>query len=63
MAAYRQLTAIQGNRRTVVVAWIQRQSAETMSDDALWDYLRESHRLISLKLTRRLRKELGLLPA
>ena len=45
------------------MTWIQRQTAETMGDDALWDYLRESHRLISLKLTRRLRKELGLLPA
>ena len=45
------------------MTWIQRRTAETMSDDALWDYLRESHRLISLKLTRRLRQELGLLPA
>jgi len=44
------------------MTWIQRQTAETMSDDALRDYLRESHRLISLKLTRRLRQELGLLP-
>jgi len=43
------------------MTWIQRQTAETMSDDALRDYLRESHRLISLKLTRRLRQELGLL--
>ena len=42
--------------------WIQRQTDESMDDDALWDYLRESHRLMSLKLTRRLRKEIGLLP-
>ena len=45
------------------MTWIQRRTAEAMSDDALWDYLRESHRLISLKLPRRLRQELGLLPA
>jgi predicted DNA-binding protein (MmcQ/YjbR family) len=31
-----------------------------MKDAALRDYLRESYRLVSLKLTRRTRKELGL---
>ena len=40
--------------------WIQRISTETMDDDALRDYLRESHRLIVAKLTRKARKELGL---
>lgn len=40
--------------------WIQRQTSETMKDTALKDYLRESYRLVSLKLTRKSRKELGL---
>jgi len=43
------------------MTWIQRQTDESMSDAALRDYLRESYRLVSLKLTRRTRKELGLL--
>ncbi len=30
-----------------------------MDDDALKDYLRESHRLVVLKLTKQARKELG----
>lgn len=31
-----------------------------MDDAALKDYLRESHRLVALKLTKQARKELGL---
>lgn len=44
------------------MSWIQRVNAETMDDEALKDYLRESHRLVAAKLTRRLRRELGLGP-
>jgi predicted DNA-binding protein (MmcQ/YjbR family) len=44
------------------MSWIQRVSAETMNDEALKDYLRESHRLVAAKLTRKLRLELGLDP-
>jgi len=40
--------------------WIQWQTPESMPDDALRDYLRESHRLAAAGLTRRLRLELGL---
>ncbi|TGQ45925.1 MULTISPECIES: MmcQ/YjbR family DNA-binding protein [unclassified Mesorhizobium] len=40
--------------------WIQRQTRQSMDDEALKDYLRESHRLVALKLTRQARKELGL---
>ena len=40
--------------------WIQRQSAESMDDDALRDYLRDSHRLVAAKLTKQVRKQLGL---
>ena len=40
--------------------WIQRFSEASMDDDALKDYLRESYRLVSLNLTRKLQKELGL---
>jgi len=40
--------------------WIQRTSAESMDDAALRDYLRESHRLVAAKLTRKARAELGL---
>ncbi|WP_292897389.1 MmcQ/YjbR family DNA-binding protein [Nitratireductor sp.] len=42
--------------------WIQRQSGETMGDDALAEYLAESHRIVASGLTRRLRRELGLDP-
>jgi predicted DNA-binding protein (MmcQ/YjbR family) len=42
------------------MTWIQRQTDESMDDAALRDYLRESYRLVSVKLTRRTRKELGL---
>jgi predicted DNA-binding protein (MmcQ/YjbR family) len=40
--------------------WIQRMTDETMDDDALRDYLRESHRIVALGLTRKARAELGL---
>ncbi|SFP21241.1 Predicted DNA-binding protein, MmcQ/YjbR family [Mesorhizobium sp. NFR06] len=40
--------------------WIQRQTSQSVDDAALEDYLRESHRLVVLKLTRQARKELGL---
>ena len=42
------------------MTWIQRVSGETMDDGALREYLTESHRLIAVKLTRKLRRELGL---
>lgn len=44
------------------MSWIQRQTDEAMPDEALQDYLRESHRLVAAKLTRRVRAELGLTP-
>ena len=40
--------------------WIQRVGDETMDDDALRDYLRESYRMVVAKLTRKVRAELGL---
>ena len=40
--------------------WIQRYADDSMDDAALKDYLRESYRLVSLNLTRKLQKELGL---
>jgi len=40
--------------------WIQRQTSQSMDDAALKDYLRESHRLVVLKLTKQARKELTL---
>jgi predicted DNA-binding protein (MmcQ/YjbR family) len=42
------------------MTWIQRTSAKSMSDAALRDYLRESHRLASLNLSKALQKLLGL---
>ena len=42
------------------MTWIQRTSGESMDDAALKDYLAESHRLVAAKLTRKLRRELGL---
>jgi predicted DNA-binding protein (MmcQ/YjbR family) len=40
--------------------WIQRQTSQSVDDAALKDYLRESHRLVVLKLTKQTRQELGL---
>jgi predicted DNA-binding protein (MmcQ/YjbR family) len=42
------------------MTWIQRQTSEAMTDASLKDYLRESHRLVSLKLPRQKRREFGL---
>ncbi len=39
--------------------WIQRVGAETMDDDALRDYLRESRRLVLLGLPKKVRAALG----
>ncbi len=39
--------------------WIQYVSAESMDDAALKDYLRESHRLASQNLSKKLQRELG----
>jgi predicted DNA-binding protein (MmcQ/YjbR family) len=40
--------------------WIQRQTDESMDDEALRDYLRESHRLVGLNLSKKVRAQLGL---
>lgn len=40
--------------------WIQHFEAPGLSDDALKEYLTESHRIVSLGLTKKLQKELGL---
>ncbi|MEL7543340.1 MAG: MmcQ/YjbR family DNA-binding protein [Pseudomonadota bacterium] len=40
--------------------WIQRTSRASLDDDGLEAYLRESYRLASLNLTKKLQKELGL---
>lgn len=40
--------------------WIQRMTPETMDDDALRDYLRESHRLVAAGLSRKARASFGL---
>jgi predicted DNA-binding protein (MmcQ/YjbR family) len=47
------------------MSWIQRTGPESMSNRALSDYLRESHRLAALTLTKKVQHELGLsaLPA
>jgi len=44
------------------MSWIQRLTDETMPDEALEDYLRESHRLVAAGLTKRARAALGLTP-
>ncbi len=40
--------------------WIQHFTAPGLADDALQDYIRESHRIVSLGLTKKKQKELGL---
>ncbi len=40
--------------------WIQRTSRDVIDDATLKNYLRESYRLASLNLTKKLQKELGL---
>lgn len=42
--------------------WIQRQTAESLGDEELKAYLMESHRIVALGLSGRLRRELGLEP-
>ena len=42
------------------MTWIQRYCDPGLSDDELKDYIRESHRLVALGLTRLRRRELGL---
>jgi predicted DNA-binding protein (MmcQ/YjbR family) len=42
--------------------WIQRQTDASMDDETLQDYVRESHRLVVLKLPKLTRKEIGLMP-
>ncbi len=40
--------------------WIQHFNTQTVSDNELKDYLTESHYIVSLGLTKKLQKELGL---
>ncbi len=41
--------------------WLQRRTAETLDDEALKDYLRESYRLAALNLPKRMQGEMRLL--
>lgn len=40
--------------------WIQKHDASTTNDDELLSYLKESHKIVSLGLTKKKQKELGL---
>lgn len=40
--------------------WLQRTSGQSLNDDGLRDYLRESHRLASLKLPKKLQRIMGI---
>jgi len=40
--------------------WIQHYAPPGLSDDALKDYLRQSHRIVSLGLSKKRQRELGL---
>lgn len=42
------------------MSWIQRISSESMDDATLKDYIRESYRLASLNLSKKMQNELGL---
>ena len=42
------------------MSWIQRMNGDSMDDEALKDYLAESHRIIAAKLPRRVKLEIGL---
>lgn len=44
------------------MSWIQRTGSEAMDDEALKDYLTESHRLVAAGLSRRIKAEIGLSP-
>lgn len=39
--------------------WIQHYTTPGLNDDALQDYIRESHRIVSLGLTKKKQRELG----
>jgi len=41
--------------------WLQRYDDRTLDDDALKDYLAESHRIVAAGLTKKLQRELGFL--
>lgn len=43
--------------------WIQRYSEESMDDDGLKAYIRESYRIVAEKLTKSTRQQLGLIGA
>jgi predicted DNA-binding protein (MmcQ/YjbR family) len=43
------------------MTWLQRTSSTSMTDAALKDAVRESHRLVALGLSKRIRNELGLI--
>lgn len=45
------------------MCWVQHYEAPGLSDKELRAYLRESHRIVSSGLTRKLQRELGLAPA
>ncbi len=40
--------------------WIQRRTGEAMDDAALCEYITESHRLVAMKLTKKVKAEIGL---
>jgi predicted DNA-binding protein (MmcQ/YjbR family) len=40
--------------------WIQHYAAPGLEDDALEDYLRQSHRIVSLGLPKKKQRELGI---
>ena len=40
--------------------WIQHYAAPGLSDDELRDYLRQSHRIVSLGLTKKMQRKMGL---
>ncbi len=42
--------------------WIQHASNESMDDEGLRDYIRESYRMVTAKLPRAVRRELGMAP-
>lgn len=44
------------------MSWIQRYSDETMSDEELLSYVKDSYTIVSKGLTKKLQRELGLLP-
>ncbi|HBH91191.1 MmcQ/YjbR family DNA-binding protein [Ponticaulis sp.] len=43
------------------MSWIQRTTDETMSDEELLSYIRDSYTIVSRGLTKKLQRELGLL--